>query len=124
MAHQPVGKLAWENITTSEQLSGRTIDGAASYVKLVKRTGAAGTGDVSFAHGITGLTRLVFFRVMLKDSVPQWFQAPIGTQSTGAGAMFGLACSWDTTNVTVHIGTSWAATNAIAELWAIMEYLK
>lgn len=123
MTYQPVGSLGWENITTSEQLSGRTIDGAASYVKLVKRTGAAGTGDVAFAHGITGLTRLVFFRVMLKDSVPQWFQAPTATQSVG-GTNFGLACSWDTTNVTVHIGTSWAATNALAELWAIMEYLK
>lgn len=123
MTYQPVGTLGWENITTTEQLSGRTIDGAASYVKLVKRTGAAGTGDVSFAHGITGLTRLVFFRVMLKDAVPQWLQAPTATQSVG-GTNFGLACSWDTTNVTVHIGTSWAATNAISELWAIMEYLK
>lgn len=123
MTYQPVGKLAWENITTTEQLSGRTIDGAASYVKLVKRTGAAGTGDVSFAHGITGVTRMVFLRVMLKDSVPQWFQAPTAIQSVG-GTNFGLACSWDTTNVTVHIGTSWTATNALAELWAIMEYLK
>lgn len=123
MTYQPVGKLAWENITTSEQLSGRTIDGAASYIKLIKRTGAAGTGDVAFAHGITGITRVVLLRVMLKDAVPQWFQAPYATQSVG-GTNFGLACSINATNVTVHIGASWAATNAISELWAIVEYLK
>lgn len=123
MTHIPHGSLGWENITTSEQLSGRTIDGAASYVKLIKRTGAAGTGDVSFAHGITGITRVVTLRVMLKDSVPQWFQTPIATISSG-GSVFGLSCSIDSTNVTVHIGTSWATTNALAELWAIVEYLK
>lgn len=110
-------------ITTSEQLSGRSWDGAATYVKLIKKTGALGTGDVTQAHGITGATRWVNIWVGVGDAVPQWFGITLGTIST-AGSVFGTAVSVDGTNVTMRIGTSWAATNALSNAWIILEYLK
>lgn len=123
MSYIPVGQLGFENITTSEQLSGRTIDGTPSYVILVKRTGATGTGDLAIAHGLSGVTRLVTMRVGIKDNTPQWFCIPIGTISS-AGSVFGLSASFDSTNVTLHIGTSWAVANALSEVWIVLEYLK
>jgi hypothetical protein len=123
MTHIPIGQLAWENVTTTEQLSGRTIDGAASYVKLVRRSLPTGTGDLNIAHGIVGLTRVVTMRVGIKDNTPQWFTIPIGTISSGANN-FGLSASIDSTNVILHIGASWAVANALSEVYAILEYLK
>ena len=110
-------------ITTSEQLSGRTWDGAATYVKLVKKAGALGTGDVTQAHGITGATRWVNIWCGVGDAVPQWFGLTLGTISSG-GSVFGTAVSVDSANVTMRIGTSWVATNALSDAWIILEYLK
>lgn len=123
MTHLPARPpINLDAITTSEQLSGRSWDGAASYVKLVKKTGALGTGDVTQAHGITGATRWLNIWCGVGDAVPQWFGLTLGTISSGT--VFGNAVSVDGTNVTMHIGTSWTATNALSNAWIILEYLK
>lgn len=124
MTYQPIRpNIALDAVTTSEQLSGRTVDGVASYVKLIKQSGALGSGDVNVAHGITGATRWVSIFVGVQDAVPQWMPVSLGTLSSG-GSVFGLSCSVDGTNVILHIGTSWAATNALSNAWIILEYLK
>lgn len=123
MTYIKLGTLGWEDVTTTEQLSGRTIDGTASYVKLVKRAGTTGTGDLAFAHGITGMTRLVSIFVGVEDAVPQWFTFPMGTISSTPNN-WGLGVSVDGTNITLHIGASWTSTNALRDVYAILEYLK
>lgn len=124
MTYTPkVAALGYEEITTSEQLSGRNVDGVASYVKLIKQSGALGTGDVTVAHGITGATRWVSLSVGIEDAVPQWFGCGSGNWTAGASA-FGLGSSIDGTNATLHIGTSWTGANALSNAWIIVEYLK
>jgi hypothetical protein len=45
--------------TTTEQATGRTVDGAATYIKVVKLVSTLGTGTTSTAHGITGLSKII-----------------------------------------------------------------
>ncbi len=124
MSHLPDrAALAFNAITTTEQLSGRLFDGAATYVKLVKQSGALGTGDVTIAHGISGMTRLIVLHVGVEDASPQWMPVTLGTLSSG-GSVFGLSASCNGTNVILHIGTAWAAGNALSNAWCILEYLK
>ena len=115
--------LGYQAVTTSEALSGRNVDGVASYVKIIKTTGFTGTGTDTIAHGITGATRWVSLHVGVKDGSPQWFAAGLGTWSNG-GSRFGLAAAIDGTNAYIFIGTSWASTNALRDAWVLVEYLK
>lgn len=124
MAYQPADPLLnYQQITTSEQASGRLFDGATTYVKLLKQAGALGTGTVTIAHGITGVTRFLRFEAGVQDTLPTWIPAPLSIVSTG-GAVFGLSIRADATNIYIDIGTSWAAANALSDAWVIVEYLK
>lgn len=124
MTYQPPDPLLnYQQITTSEQLSGRLFDGAATYIKLIKQTGALGTGTVTVAHGITGVTRWLRIEAGTQDTLPTWIPAPLSIVST-AGSVFGLTARVDSTNCYLDIGTSWAASNALTTVWFIVEYLK
>lgn len=124
MAYQPVPPLLnFQQVTTSEQLSGRSFDGAPTYIKLVKQSGALGTGtNITIAHGISGMTRLLRIDVGMEDSL-EWLCAPLGIRSVGGNA-FALSVRADGTNVILDIGTSWTAGTALSNCWAILEYLK
>jgi len=113
------------NATTTEQLSGRLVDGATSYVKLVKRVGALGTGTVDVAHGITGMTRIVSAHGGVKDTV-QWFSMPYGGWGAPSGSSFGLFFVWleDDINIRISVGGGWAGGNALSDAWVVLEYLK
>lgn len=125
MTYLPARALVgFEDITTSEQLSGRNVNGSPSYIKLLKQTGALGTGTVNIAHGITGLTRLVQIEAFSTDATPQHIGFPFPQYST-VGNVFALHIFYaNATNVAVGIGTSWAASNALTTVWVIIEYLK
>lgn len=124
MTYAPRGTLGFETITTTEALSGRTIDGVASYVKLVKSAGSLTNGaSNNFAHGISGMTRLVSVFVSVEDQTPQWIPV-VGGYNSASGSLFGLSVSVDATNVIVDVGSAWAATNLLENFWVVLEYLK
>ena len=120
MTYAPLTRDAWRRISTTEQLSGRSVDGAPTYIKLVKNTGALGTGNISFAHGIAGLTRVVRLFGGVHDAGSQHIPVPFpGITNFQINIRY-----FNGTNLQAEIGTGWTAGNALSDLWVIIEYLK
>lgn len=126
MTYLPLnGGRAFENVTTSEQLSGRTVDGTASYVKLIKSAGSLTAGAANnIAHGITGMTRLISMQISVRDQTPQCIPIPNGIASFNATNRWGLSGHVTSTDVVLNVGAKWAATNALDTVYIVLEYLK
>lgn len=114
-----------EDITTTEQATGRTVDGAATYTKLIKQSGNLSVGTTNVAHGITGLTKVV-----RTYAVAQRVTAIQGTEQVvfpflSSTVSFLASVHFDSTNLIIRLGTGWAGTNnVLSDLWAAIEYLK
>jgi len=123
MTYQPARPaINLDAITTSEQLSGRLVDGVASYVKLIKQAGALGTGVVNISHGISW-SRIISVRCGVEDATPQWIPVPLAEVSSG-GALFALDVRVTSTDIQFNIGTGWTSANALSNAWIVVEYLK
>lgn len=114
--------IGLDHPTTTEQLSGRSVDGSPTYVKMVKVAGALGTGAgaVTAAHGISGMTRLI------------WMHGAAHTTSSGditvprpsTSRAFAIDARIVGSNLVVDIGSSFTGAAALSDLWMVLEYLK
>lgn len=120
MSYAPV--LPLDHPTTTERLSGRSVDGTVTYIKLIKQSGAMGTGNLDIAHGITGLARIIGIRGGCHIDDGRELQIPYSNGSTP----FILSCRGfgTTNNIRLNIGTGWTSTLALSDAWLVIEYQK
>jgi len=111
------------NLTTSETPTGRKLNDAVLYTKIVKVAGTIATGSSSAAHGITGLARLVTMRVSIERSNGQVLFIPL--THTGLSSTFHIGAFVDGTNINFQVGTGWTgAGNVLSDAWVVLEYTK
>ena len=124
MTYFPDQFLLEYDATTTETLSGREINGVATYIKVVKQTSSLSTGSNAIAHGISVLDQILRANIMCVrpiSGVPEWVPVPFHTTSTS----FATASDFDATNMNIILGTGWTGTNNIlTSVIAILEYTK
>lgn len=114
-----------EDVTTTEQATGRTVDGAATYTKLVKQSGNLSTGTTNVAHGISGLTKIVRCHAVAQRSTDIQGTEQVVFPFVSATSTFNASVHFDATNLIIRLGTGWMGTNnVLSNLWAVVEYLK
>jgi hypothetical protein len=108
--------------TTTEQATGRSVDGSATYIKLVKIAGAISTGESDHAHGVTGMTRLL--NIYGGVSVADGRELPFPGSAAGAGTALCVRGFGTTNDIRITIGTAWTSGAALSDLWMVLEYTK
>lgn len=122
MTYDPNAGGGMPNLETSEELSGRTVDGEVTYVQLVKITGFISSGATNNAHGISGIARIVDARA-IADKETDTFYTPLPFSSDTLNRNIELQAS--PTNVFVRIGSAWNSTpNRIQDVYIYLEYTK
>lgn len=111
------------DFSTTEQATPRTwVDGSVIYQKTIYRAGNLATGATSIAHGITGLSRLIWMHSTALRSNGE--QVPF-TWGTATSINWLLGHRVDATNVLLNVGTNWAgAGNVLSEYYGTMIYTK
>lgn len=111
------------NYSTTEQDTGaKWVDGSSLYRKTIPITTPAGTGVQSIPHGVTGIGEIVdhYGYVILSDGT----NVPLPRSSTNMTTLGIYFYTWDATNVTGYVGTSYVTTLAIASGYLTIEYTK
>jgi hypothetical protein len=120
----PATTLAFDSYSSTEQDTGRTwVNGDKIYRKVITSSGAMSTGLTNYAHGITGLKRLIFYegRASRDDANSQ--QVPLPYPDTLATTL--IIAIVDNTNISVNVGTFWTGGgNTISDPIFILEYTK
>ena len=116
--------LAFDSYTSAERNTGRKwIDGKAIYRKVISASGDMATGVTNYAHGITGLDRLINFsgHCLRDDANTQ--QTPLPYPSDTSTVI--IITIVDDTNVANGVGTFWTgAGNTLSDPIFILEYTK
>lgn len=108
--------------TETEQLSGRTVDGEVTYVKLLKKAGAVGTGNVDMAHGVTGMVRLVSIYGGTNNADGRRMSIPYSASaSTDYISVRGMGTA---NTIRISVSASWTGGIALEDLWIVIEYTK
>lgn len=107
---------------TAEQVAGRTWTGGETiYQKTVLNAGNLATGVVNIAHGISGLTQVLFIECFADRSSGTQVPFPFASGTT----TFVVSVQIDTTNVILGVGTSWTgAGNVLSNVRCTIFYLK
>jgi hypothetical protein len=120
MTHVPF--LGVDHPAETERLSGRTVDGSVTYIKVIKKAGAAGTGEVDIAHGITNLGRILY--IYGGCSLNGGQRLPIPYPGSGLTDGISLRGFGTTNNIRLSIGSTWTSTLAVEDVWLVLEYYK
>jgi len=108
-------------ISTTERLTGRTVNGEPTYIKLVKYAGTLAAGANNIAHGITGLGRLVVFHASsVQASGGTWLPIPYAYPSSN----YYVEGKINATNLVLGVGSAYTGGAALSDPWAILEYTK
>tara|TARA_R110002096_G_C14206696_1_gene689516 strand:+ start:237 stop:599 length:363 start_codon:yes stop_codon:yes gene_type:complete len=108
--------------TTTEKLSGRTVDGDDTYIKLIKKAGAAGTGNVDIAHGVVGMVRLLSIYGGCNNADGR--KMPLPYSASASSNYISLRNMGTANNIRVSVSSSWAGADALEDIWLVIEYKK
>jgi len=116
------GGLGLPDLSTTEIVSGRTVNGEVTYLKMVVQSGNLSTGVNSIAHGITGLARVVSMygsacAAALGQCIPLPYAFP--------GSTYNVELNYtDATNIKIAVGSSWTSGAVLSNAWVQIEYTK
>ena len=116
--------LAFDSYSSAERDTGRKwIDGTPIYRKVISATGAMATGLTNYAHGITGLSRLISLEgfAIRDDGSEQQTSLPYPSAQTDVS----IVTICDDTNVASGVGVFWTgAGNTLSDPIFVLEYTK
>tara|TARA_R110002095_G_C4251957_1_gene240445 strand:+ start:40912 stop:41271 length:360 start_codon:yes stop_codon:yes gene_type:complete len=112
--------LGLHHPSETEQLSGRTVDGAVTYIKLLKKTGTVGSGNIDITHGVTGMLKCYAIYGGVGNADGRKLPIPYAASS----AVDYITPRVRPSDVRFAISTSWAGADALEDLWFIIEYSK
>ena len=116
--------LAFDSYSSSERDTGRKwIDGSPICRKVITASGNMATGVTNYAHGITGLSRLIIFSgyCLRDDAASQQVSLPFPSSSVTTE----ITPIVDDTNISVNVGTFWTgAGNTLSDPIFVIEYTK
>ena len=116
--------LAFDSYTSAERDTGRKwIDGSPIYRKVITASGNMATGVTNYAHGITGLDRVISCMGFCLRDDANTEQTILPYPSDTSGTL--IRTIPDDTNVANGVGTFWTgAGNTLSDPTFILEYTK
>lgn len=121
MSYTPYPTL---DVLTTEHFTGEYVEGKAIHRKLVKQSGNLTHSSVNtFAHGITGLTKVVGMYGTINRSSGTTIQLDWHDRTTGTA--FHIRTYISGSNIAIELGTGWTGSgNVLSDAWVVIEYLK
>lgn len=112
------------DVTTTEHFTGEYVEGKAIHRKLVKQSGnMTASATTTFAHGISGLTKVVAMYGTILRSNGSTIQLDWHDRTTGTA--FHIRTFINGSDISIELGSGWSgAGNVLSDAWVVIEYLK